>query len=61
MTKASNTLKRMGADRNANKGMVMKQPKSRTEISIQRVAVCVIQSGLIGNMRVTAEFRATLE
>jgi 2,3,4,5-tetrahydropyridine-2,6-dicarboxylate N-succinyltransferase len=61
MTKASKTRNRMGADRNANKGMVMKQPKSLTEISIQRVAVCVIQSGLMGSMRVTAEFRATLE
>jgi hypothetical protein len=61
MTKESKTRNRMGADRNANKGMVMKQPKSLTEISIQRVAVCVIQSGLMGSMRVTAEFRATLE
>jgi hypothetical protein len=51
MTKASNTRKRMGAERNANKGMAMKQPSNRTEISIQTVTVCVIQSGLMGSMR----------
>jgi hypothetical protein len=47
----------------------MKQPKSLTEISIQTVTVCVIQSGLMGSMgvrawvgvRVSAEFRAALE
>jgi len=41
----------MGAERNANKGMAMKQPSNRTEISIQTVTVCVIQSGLMGSMR----------
>jgi hypothetical protein len=61
MTKASKTRNRIGADLNANKGMVMKQPKSRTEISIQRVAVWVIQSGLIGNTRLTSECRVALE
>ena len=69
MTKDNNTRKRIGADRNANKGMAMKQPKSLTEISIQTVTVCVIQSGLMGSMgvrawvgvRVSAEFRAALE
>jgi hypothetical protein len=61
MTKDSNTRKRMGAERNANKGMAMKQPSNLTEMSIQTVTVCVIQSGLMGSMGSIAEFRATLE
>ena len=71
MTKDSKTRRRMGAERNANKGMVMKQPNKRTEMSIQTVTVCVIQSGLIGSMGscfgvyfgvcASAEFQATLE
>ena len=60
MTSDSKTRNRMGADRNANKGMVMKQPKSRTEINLQTVTVCVIQSGLMGSMRLNAEFLAVL-
>ena len=61
MTKDSNTRKRMGAERNANKGMVMKQPNNLTEMSIQTVTVCVIQSGLMGSMGLSAEFQAILE
>jgi hypothetical protein len=38
--------------------MAKKQPNKRTEISIQTVTVCVIQSGLMGNMRVSAKYRA---
>jgi len=52
MTKASSTRRRMGAERNANKGMAMKQPNNLTEISIQTVTVCVIQSGLMGSISV---------
>jgi hypothetical protein len=59
MTKDSNTRKRMGAERNANKGMVMKQPNNLTEMST--VTVCVIQSGLMGSMGLSAEFQAILE
>jgi hypothetical protein len=49
-TKASNTLNLRGAALKANKGMAKKQPSKRTEISIQTVTVCVIQSGLMGSM-----------
>ena len=60
MTKANKTLRRMGAERNANSGMLKKQPSRRTDMSIQTVTVCVIQSGLMGSMRLNAEFLAVL-
>ena len=59
--KASKTRNRMGAERKANKGMAMKQPSNLTEMSIQTVTVCVIQSGLMESMGLSAEFQAALE
>ena len=71
MTNDSNTRSRTGAERKANNGIAMKQPNNLTEMSIQTVTVCVIQSGLMGSMGscfgvyfgvcASAEFQATLE
>jgi hypothetical protein len=60
MTKANKTLSRMGAARNANSGMLKKQPSKRTDMSIQTVTVWVIQSGLMGSMGLNAEFLGVL-